>query len=300
MDHDVFISYALADKSIAEDVCEALEAAGTACWIAPRDVASGMTFANAIVDAIGTSRVFVLVFSSATNATRQVEREVDRAVARSLPILPFRVEDVAPSGSFEYYLSDSQWLDAFAPSPEAHLGQLSEAVAPCWSRPAVRQPRSSEPTQAPPRQTPRPDYDVFISYRRELDAQTARLIRAELQHRGSTVFLDVDDLRPGQFDEALLERIRDTPNFVLILSTGALERCSEPDDWLRKEIVCALASRKTVIPVLMPGFAFPAEQDLPEELRAIRVHHGVTYSHEYFGATMDKVVGFLRTRPGDR
>ena len=300
MDHDVFISYALADKAIAEAVCEALEAAGTACWIAPRDVASGMNYAARSSSAIGTSRVLVLVFSSATNTTRQITREVDRAVAQNLPILPFRIEDVAPSSSLEYYLADSHWLDAFSPSPEAHLGQLAEWVRIRLESSAVRRRDQAEPTQAPPRQIPRPDYDVFISYRRELDAQTARLIRAELQHRGSTVFLDVDDLRPGQFDEALLERIRDTPNFVLILSTGALERCSEPDDWLRKEIVCALASRKTVIPVLMPGFAFPAEQDLPEELHAIRVHHGVTYSHEYFGATMDKVVGFLRTRPGDR
>ena len=135
--------------------------------------------------------------------------------------------------------------------------------------------------------------DVFISYRRDRDAQTARLFRAELEMLGFEVFLDVDDLRPGQFDEALIERIQDAPNFLVILSPGSLDRCSEPGDWLRREIVCAMASQKTIIPIMMPGFGFPEEQDLPQDLQPIRVHHGVTYSHEYFQATLNKVVGYL-------
>ena len=37
----VFISYASQDKAVAEAVCQALEKAGVACWIAPRDVVPG-------------------------------------------------------------------------------------------------------------------------------------------------------------------------------------------------------------------------------------------------------------------
>jgi hypothetical protein len=296
--HDVFISYALADKAIADAICEELEAAGMACWIAPRDVTPGMPFAEAIFDALGVSRALVLVFSSVTNGRAQVEREVSLAVSKQLPIVPFRVEDVAPSGSFEYYLSGCPWLNAFSPSPRAYLGELTERVQALLEPSAKVLEDYEEPAPAAPQQAPHPDYDVFISYRRELDAQSARLIRAELQNRGSRVFLDVDDLRPGQFDEALLERIRGTSNFVLILSPGSLDRCSEQDDWLRREVVCALAHGRTIIPVLMPGFVFPAEQALPEELHPIRVHHGVAYSHEYFGATMDKIVGFLASQSG--
>jgi hypothetical protein len=291
--HDVFISYALSDKAIANAICEELETAGTPCWIAPRDVTPDTPFAKAIVDAIDASRALVLVYSSATNGRAQVRREVERAVSHGLPIVCCRVEDVVPSAGFDYYLSGSRWLDAFAPSPQVHLRELAETVHALLESSAGGPRRQTEPPPAQPQRTSHPNYDVFISYRRELDAQAARLIRAELQNRGSRVFLDVDDLRPGQFDDALLERIRETSNFVLILSAGSLDRCSEQDDWLRKEIVCALAHDRTIIPVLMPGFAFPAEQALPDELHPIRVHHGVAYSHEYFGATIDKIVGFL-------
>jgi len=43
----VFISYAQADKATAEQVCCALEAAGVACWIAPRNISPGADYALA-------------------------------------------------------------------------------------------------------------------------------------------------------------------------------------------------------------------------------------------------------------
>lgn len=136
-------------------------------------------------------------------------------------------------------------------------------------------------------------YDVFVSYRRESDAQTARLIRAELEKRSFKVFLDVEDLGAGHFDEALLDRITEAPYFLVILSKGSLDRCSQPEDWLRREIACALVSRRTVIPVLMSNFSFPNANELPEEIRAIRTHNGVPYSNDFFNATMEKITGYL-------
>lgn len=126
-----------------------------------------------------------------------------------------------------------------------------------------------------------------------MGSETARLIRTTLQQRGYRVFLDVDDLRPGHFDEALLERIREAPNFVVILSPGSLDGCASSDDWLKREIVCALTERKTVIPIMMPGFTFPAKDALPHELQPIIVHQGVEYSHSHFEAVIDKLVGYM-------
>jgi hypothetical protein len=40
-------------------------------------------------------------------------------------VLPFRVEDVLPSGSLEYFLSSQHWLDAFPPPMEPHYLRLS-------------------------------------------------------------------------------------------------------------------------------------------------------------------------------
>jgi hypothetical protein len=66
MSHEVFISYAHADKTVADAVCATLEAAGLRCWIAPRDVQPGAQWTAEIINAISASRVVVLVFSTCT------------------------------------------------------------------------------------------------------------------------------------------------------------------------------------------------------------------------------------------
>ena len=136
--------------------------------------------------------------------------------------------------------------------------------------------------------------DVFISYRRQDGAQTARLLRAELQHRGYRVFLDVDDLRPGHFDEALLKQIDAAPNFVLVLSPDSLRRCSDDRDWLRREVAHAMQAAKNIVPIIMTGFEFPEQDELPMDIAQLSLHHGIPYSHDFFDAMMDKLAGYLK------
>jgi len=78
MAHDVFISHSAKDKSVANAICAVLESRGVRCWIAPRDVLPGMSWPEAIVDAIEASRVMVLVFSAHANESKQVIREWNR------------------------------------------------------------------------------------------------------------------------------------------------------------------------------------------------------------------------------
>jgi len=99
MAHDVFISYSSQDKSVADAVCATLESRKIRCWIAPRDVLAGQPYAESILDGINKSRVFVLVFSADSNLSQQVLREVERAVSKGIPILPFRIADVEPTKS---------------------------------------------------------------------------------------------------------------------------------------------------------------------------------------------------------
>jgi hypothetical protein len=94
--------------------------------------------------------VFVLVFSSATNHSQQVERELDRAVSSRLPIIPFRVEDVLPRESIEYYLAGQHWLDALTSPLDDHLARLSGAITTLMQRSAppvavAPQPAATEP-----------------------------------------------------------------------------------------------------------------------------------------------------------
>jgi hypothetical protein len=126
---DVFISYCAEDKTIADAACAILERERIRCWIAPRDVQPGVEYAESIMRGITNSRIFVLVFSSKTNRSPHVRREVERAVSKGKIIVPFRIEDVLPTESLEFCLSSTHWLDAMTPPLERHLARLAEVVA---------------------------------------------------------------------------------------------------------------------------------------------------------------------------
>jgi hypothetical protein len=105
-----------------------LELCGIKVWVAPRDIAPSAEWAAEIIEAIGASRIMVLIFSSASNSSPQVRREVERAVHRQIPILPVRLEEVLPTKSMEYFLSAQHWLDAFPPPLSRHYEQLCRQV----------------------------------------------------------------------------------------------------------------------------------------------------------------------------
>jgi hypothetical protein len=128
MAHDVFISYANQDKKAANVLCAALERQHIRCWIAPRDVLPGRGYGAQILQAIEASKLLVLVFSGNANASQHVTREIERAVNKSVMILPFRIENVAPSADLEYFISTTQWLDAIEPPLEQYLDLLANAV----------------------------------------------------------------------------------------------------------------------------------------------------------------------------
>lgn len=129
MVRDVFVSYSQPDREVAFAIVSQLEGHGISAWIAPRDVAPSSVWAEQIMDALSKARLLVLVFSSHSNDSVQVSREVERAVARRIPVLPFRIEDVPPSKSLEYFLSSQQWLDAFSPPREPHYSALCAHAA---------------------------------------------------------------------------------------------------------------------------------------------------------------------------
>jgi hypothetical protein len=151
MTHDIFISHSSQDRDVADAACAALEQRGFRCWIAPRDILPGQDYGEAIVDAIRGSRLFLLIFSAATADSPQVKREVERAASQSLPIIPFRIADVQPARSLEYFISSAHWLDALTPPIAPHLDYLGDTVAQLLDKGG---PRPLMPT-LPPRPFPR-------------------------------------------------------------------------------------------------------------------------------------------------
>ncbi|XP_070496571.1 NAD(+) hydrolase sarm1-like isoform X1 [Chironomus tepperi] len=138
--------------------------------------------------------------------------------------------------------------------------------------------------------------DVFVSYRRSNGSQLASLLKVHLQLRGFSVFIDVERLEAGKFDNNLLQSIKQAKHFLLVLTPRALERCIEDHeckDWVHREIVAALNSSCNIIPII-DNFCWPEPEKLPEDMRNVCYFNGVRWIHDYQDACVDKLERFMR------
>jgi hypothetical protein len=183
MAQDVFISYSHNDVLYAEAVCKGLEKRGLKCWMAPRDIPAGDNFAAAIVNGLNGARAFLLIFSSSSNRSEHVAKEVNLATGK--PIFYLRTEDLKPTPPLQYFLSDIQWMDAFGHPDDAILDRLAAVIKTAilhrpprnpttipgsmpGGRAAVNPPAVVQPTPVltslpaePPLETPAEIYDPF-------------------------------------------------------------------------------------------------------------------------------------------
>jgi formylglycine-generating enzyme required for sulfatase activity len=149
MAQDVFISYASADKAVADRVCAALENAGASCWIAPRNIEPGRDFPAAIVEAVNSVRVLVLILTDHAAASPHILSEVGHAFNGKKRIIPFRLSPGALSEDLGYFLSTTQWLDAPDGCTDQNLKRLTEATlaALAGERPPPQSLRSKRPAR---------------------------------------------------------------------------------------------------------------------------------------------------------
>jgi hypothetical protein len=153
MAFQVFICHSSRDKAAADAACVALEGCGVGCWIAPRDVLPGLEYGEALIEAISGCQILVLIFSGHANDSPQVRREIERAVSKRKPIVPFRVENVLPVRAMEFALSNTQWLDALNGPVEQYLPGLCQAVLALAERASRSEPGSLAAPDPSPRKT---------------------------------------------------------------------------------------------------------------------------------------------------
>jgi TolB-like protein/tetratricopeptide (TPR) repeat protein len=135
----VFISYASQDAGTAHAIVAALERAGVPCWIAPRDVVPGALYASEIVRAINDCQVLVLVLSAQSAASAHVGKELERASSKRRRIIALRTDATPLPNAFEYFLSESQWIEVGTGGIEPAAAKLVDAVQ-----------RHVDPGSAPP------------------------------------------------------------------------------------------------------------------------------------------------------
>ena len=124
----VFISYSTKDTTKAHAILAALEGAGIGCWIAPRDLTAGTQWGGGIVEALQACKAVLVVFSSASNDSPQVAREMEIAVSNRRPLIPVRVENAMPTQDMQFFLGVSHWFDAYQKPIETYLPEIVAAT----------------------------------------------------------------------------------------------------------------------------------------------------------------------------
>jgi len=131
-------------------------------------------------------------------------------------------------------------------------------------------------------------FDIFISYRRKGGYDTAKLLYDRLRLDGYAVSFDIDTLEKGDFDKELESRVRECKDFLVVLNHGIFDRfydpeCDPKDDWVRREIACALAENKNIVPLVLEGFEWP-KNALPPEVKDITRKNGIDLNPKHFEA----------------
>lgn len=184
------------------------------------------------------------------------------------------------------HLSEDQLMDEVAITNSIHRRKIMEAIKKVENGMESLNEDNLDKT-----------LDVFVSYRRSNGSQLASLLKVHLQLRGFSVFIDVERLEAGKFDNNLLQSIQKAKHFILVLTPDALDRCkgdSERKDWVHREIVAALSSQCNIIPITDTMFSWPEPDELPEDMRQVCHFNGVRWIHDYQDACVDKLERFMR------
>lgn len=164
----VFISYSEKDKTFAEMLLGALEERGTKCWIAPRDIPPGGSYADAIMRAIEECSCFVLTYTVHSNSSPHVLREVERALKIERNIIPVRFDQSEPSRSLDYLLATVHWLSIDTSTAKAAVSRVADQISACVppaaaiAPPSPLQAAAPEPSVLAPSTAERPGISKFV------------------------------------------------------------------------------------------------------------------------------------------
>ncbi|MAU11501.1 MAG: hypothetical protein CL607_16885 [Anaerolineaceae bacterium] len=138
---------------------------------------------------------------------------------------------------------------------------------------------------------------VFISYRRT-NIFHARAIFQNLRANGYDVFMDYESIDSGAFDQIILNQIKARAHFLVLLTPSALERCSEPGDWLRREIETAIEEKRNIVPLYFEGFDFADVQKyLPPHLHVLGTYNALRIPSDYFDEAMARLRDRFLNKP---
>src|SRR5258708_12769493 len=88
----------------------------------------GENFRIAVVRASRSAKIMLLVFTSNSNNSEEMNKELALASQSKLIVVPLRIEDVTPNDAFAYEFATRQWIDFFA-DWEFAIEQLAQRIS---------------------------------------------------------------------------------------------------------------------------------------------------------------------------
>lgn len=125
---DVFISHSSKDKAVADALKHRLEESSVRTWKAPENIQPGQVWEEAITEAISICKITLLIWSADSQDSQQVKRELALAARMDKIVIPLRIQNVRPEGTFAYYLTNTHWLDAYLQDQENALLEVVDRV----------------------------------------------------------------------------------------------------------------------------------------------------------------------------
>lgn len=116
-------------------------------------------------------------------------------------------------------------------------------------------------------------YDIYICYQRfdsngrDTGRDIARNLKYELEQKGFRIFFVEDSFIEPMSFQLIRSAIYHSRNFILLLTKGIFDGCSDSNNFIRKEIEYAIASGSIIIPIDVDNSFEGFTDSLPSSLR---------------------------------
>ena len=147
----------------------------------------------------------------------------------------------------------------------------------------------------------------FISYRREDTAGYASWLSESLrrEYGKDSVFIDVHIPGGSEFPQAIARAVGACDVVIALIGPGWLNatddgrrRLDDAKDFLRLELVSALATGRHIIPVLFDRTELPSAAELPDALRPLILRQAAQMSGASWPTDMVRLIGAIEQLPG--
>jgi TIR domain len=142
---------------------------------------------------------------------------------------------------------------------------------------------------------------IFINYRRGDDPgfTHALYLTLETEFEAGSLFMDVDDVQPGEEFVAVLSAAIAAADIMLVVIGPRWQnllatRTNDPKDYVVLEIRVALERGKLVIPVLVGGSNMPRSENLPQSLRPLARHNAISLRPDRFRVDCQGLIAKLK------